>query len=255
MDANLSTSPSWAGVGAVTINGSVFSGVLLDSYHVLTAAHVVNGQVATPGNVGFTLNAGGDLTHNLGVTAITVFPGYTGTSPGTDGFWHDDLAIITLSAPAVGVPTYGLYGGTVDSKTLTLVGYGGGGDGVNGVTSGANASVKRTGENRVDLLLGDDDGGSHKEVFVFDFDGPDSSTNVYGAYNPANRTLGETEAQFASGDSGSPVFVYDNGAWQIAGIATFNGKTSLSSDSNVLLARLAAARSWRPIFPGLNRPW
>jgi len=235
VDANVSTSP-WAGVGAVTINGSVYSGVLLDSQHVLTAAHVVNGQVGTPGNVGFTLNAGGDLSHTLGVTAITVFPGYTGTSPGSDGVWHDDLAIITLSAPVVGaVPTYGLYGGALDGQTLTLVGYGGGGDGVSGVTSGANASIKRTGQNRVDGVLADDDGGLHDEVFVFDFDGPDSSSNVFGTNKPANLTLGDTiEAQFAGGDSGSPLFVYDNGAWKIAGIGTFNGKTDKSSDSNVL---------------------
>jgi len=235
VDANLSSSP-WAGVGAVTINGSVYSGVLLDSYHVLTAAHVVGGQVGTPGNVRFTLNAGGDLSHILGVSAITLFPGYTGTSPGADGVWHDDLAIITLSAPAVGtLPTYGLYGGALDNRTLTLVGYGGGGDGVSGVTSGANASVKRTGQNRVDMVLVDDDGGLQDEVFVFDFDGPDSSTNVFGTNKPANLTLGATiEAQFAGGDSGSPVFVYDNGAWKIAGIGTFNGKTDKSSDSTVL---------------------
>jgi hypothetical protein len=239
VDANLSTSP-WAGVGAVTINGSVYSGVMLDSYHVLTAAHVVGGQVGTPGNVGFTLNAGGDLTHTLGVSAITIFPGYTGTSPGADGVWHDDLAIIALSAPAVGtLPTYGLYGGALDDQTLTLVGYGGSGDGVNGVTSGANASVKRTGQNQVDRLLTDDDGGLHDEIFVFDFDGPDSSTNVFGPNNPANLTLGATiEAQFAGGDSGSPVFVYDSGAWKIAGIGTFNGKTDKSSDSNVLFGSI-----------------
>jgi hypothetical protein len=174
------------------------------------------------------------------VSAITLFPGYTGTSPGADGVWHDDLALITLSAPAVGtMPTYGLYGGALDNQTLTLVGYGGSGDGVSGVTSGANASVKRTGQNRVDMLLTDDDGGLHDEVFVFDFDGPDSSSNVFGNVvgqsGKANLTLGATiEAQFAGGDSGSPVFVYDNGAWKIAGIGTFNGKTDKSSDSNVL---------------------
>lgn len=233
VDANLATSP-WAGVGAITINGSVFSGVLIDSQHVLTAAHVVGGQTGTPGNVSFTLNAG-DLTQTLGVAAITVFPGFTGTTPGADGVWHDDLAIVTLAAPVSGaVPTYGLYGGSLSGQTLTLVGYGGSGDGVDGVTSGANASVKRAGQNRVDVLLVDDDDGSSDEVFVFDFDGPTKDSNYFGNDNqPSNLTLGETiEAQYAGGDSGSPVFVDDNGAWKIAGIGTFNGDTDLSA-SNV----------------------
>jgi hypothetical protein len=230
----------WAGVGAVSINGGIFSGALLDSQHVLTAAHVVGGQVATPGNVSFTLNVGGNLTHTLSATAITVFPGYAGTAPGADGVWHDDLAIVTLSAPIAGaVPMYDLYGGSLSSQTLTVVGYGGGGDGVSGVTSGANASVKRVGKNRVDELLKDDDGGQHDEIFVFDFDGPDSSSNVFGPPISANLTLGATiEAQFAGGDSGSPVFVNDNGVWKIAGIAAFNGNTRLSSGSNVLFGSI-----------------
>jgi hypothetical protein len=208
---------------------------------VLTAAHVVGGQTGTPGNVSFSLNAGGNLTQTLGATAITVYPGFTGTSPGTDGVWHDDLAIITLGTAATGaVPTYGLYGGSLSNKTITLVGYGGGGDGVNGVTSGANASVKLVGQNRVDVLLVDDDGGSSDEVFVFDFDGSTKDSNYFGNDNqPSNLTLGATiEAQYAGGDSGSPVFVDDNGVWKIAGIGTFNGSTDLSSGSNMLFGSI-----------------
>ncbi|HEX7972074.1 MAG TPA: trypsin-like peptidase domain-containing protein [Thiobacillus sp.] len=235
VDDNLASSP-WAGVGAISINGNVYSGVLLDSEHVLTAAHVVSGQVATPTNVSFSLNTGGNLTQTLGATTISVYPGFTGTTPGADGVWHDDLAIITLGTPAAAsVPTYGLYGGSLGGQTLTLVGYGAGGDGINGVTSGANASVKRVGQNKVDMQLVDDDGGSFNEVFLFDFDGPDSGTNYFGSPKPSNLTLGATvEAQFAGGDSGSPVFVYDNGMWKIAGVANFNGSTPLSGGSNVL---------------------
>ncbi|MGA9165020.1 MAG: trypsin-like serine protease [Thiobacillus sp.] len=235
VDANTATSP-WAGVGAITINGGVYSGALIDSTHVLTAAHVVSGQVGTPGNVNFSLNVGGDLTQTLGATAIAVFPGYTGTSPGADGVWHDDLAIITLGTPVTGaVPTYGLYGGSLGGKTITMVGYGGGGDGVNGVTVGSNASVKRVGQNRVDRLLVDDDGGTANEVFEFDFDGPTKSTNVFGSGSrSSNLTLGATiEAQYAGGDSGSPVFIKDKGVWKIAGIGIFNGGTSLSGGSNI----------------------
>lgn len=221
LDANLAGSP-WAGVGAITISGGVYSGVMLDSQHVLTAAHVVGGQVGTPGNVSFTLNVGGDLTHTYSASAISVYGGYTGTVVGADGVWHDDLAIVRLSAPVAGViPAYDLYGGSLANQTLTLVGYGRGGDGVSGDTIGASASVKRVGQNQVDDLLVDDDGGAAKEVFIFDFDGPTSTSNVYGPPSPTNLAL-DDEAQFASGDSGSPVFVDDNGVWKIAGIANFN---------------------------------
>jgi V8-like Glu-specific endopeptidase len=253
VDANLSTSP-WAGVGAVTINGGVYSGVLLDSQHVLTAAHVVGGQTGTPGNVSFSLNVGGNLTHTLGATAITVYPGFTGTSPGSDGVWHDDLAIITLGTPVTGaVPTYGLYGGSLSNKTITLVGYGGGGDGVNGVTSGANASVKRVGQNRVDRVLVDDDGGSASEVFMFDFDGPTSASNVFGpSRKSSSLTLGATiEAQYAGGDSGSPIFVKDKGVWKIAGIGTFNGDTALSA-SNVTFGSIGGGTIVAPYLSWID---
>ncbi|MBT9591402.1 MAG: trypsin-like serine protease [Thiobacillus sp.] len=234
VDDNLAGSP-WAGVGAVSVNGSVFSGALIGSRHVLTAAHVVGGQAGTPGNVSFTLNVGGNLTHTFSVASIKVFPGYTGTAPGADGVWHDDLALITLSAPVMGtVPVYGLYGGNLNSQTITLVGYGAGGDGIDGVTSGAMPSVKRVGQNRADRVLADDDGSGQAEVFLFDFDGANSSSNVFGASTPSNLTLGAgIEAQFAGGDSGSPVFVNDNGVWKIAGIAAFNGSTPVSSGSSV----------------------
>jgi hypothetical protein len=252
IDANSADSP-WAGVGALTVDGNVRSGVLLDNWHVLTAAHVVDGQV--PGNVSFTLNVGGDLTHTFSAAAITVFPGFSGTSPGADGVWHDDLAIVTLSAPVMAaVPVYDLYGGGLGGgETLTFAGYGGGGDGIDGVTSDASASAKRVGQNRVDDLLVDDDGGPFAEVYMFDFDGPDSSSNVYGSPTPDNLTLGATiEAQFAGGDSGAPVFVDDNGVWKIAGIANFNGTSAQSSGSSVLFGAIGGGTLVAPYLPWIE---
>jgi secreted trypsin-like serine protease len=255
VDANLASSP-WAGVGAVVVNGGgVFSGTLISPRHVLTAAHVVGGQTATPGNVSFVLNAGDNSTETLTASEVSVYPGYTGTTPGADGVWHDDLAVITLSSPvSSSIPAYGLYNGSLTGKIITLVGYGAGGDGVNGVTSGANANIKRVGQNRVDLLLEDDDGGVSNEVYFFDFDGASKTSNVFGsARGAANLTLGASiEAQFAGGDSGGPVFVKVKGVWKIAGIAAFNGGTNQSGGSNVKFGSIGGGTILAPYLMWIN---
>ncbi len=226
VDYNLASSP-WAGVGAVKVNGGTYSGALIGDRFVLTAAHVVGN--AAPGQVQFVLNAGGAASQTLSAESIHVFPGYLGTMPGPDGVWHDDLALVRLAAPAAaGVPIYDLYDGPLEGKTASLVGYGAGGDGVNGVTIARDANVKRAGQNRIDVMLVDDDGGAYYEIFQFDFDGPDATTNVFGANDdPLNASLGAAvEAQYAGGDSGSPMFVDDNGIWKLAGVAAFNGRVT-----------------------------
>lgn len=232
VDANLVSSP-WAGVGAVKVNGGTYSGALIGNQYVLTAAHVVGG--AAPGQVQFVLNVGGAPSQTLAAESIHVFPGYQGTTSGADGVWHDDLALVKLAAPvAAGVPVYDLYDGPLLGKTVSLVGYGAGGDGVNGATIGSDDNLKRVGQNRIDLTLVDDDGGTQHEIFLFDFDGPDSTTNVFGANNSLNLTLGAAvEAQYAGGDSGSPMFVNDNGTWKLAGIAAFNASVTGLPGSNV----------------------
>lgn len=229
VDANTNTSP-WAGVGSITLSGGQGSGALIGSQYVLTAAHVVAGQSASA--ITFNLNVGGDLTHSIVAESVTLHPSYTGASPGLDGVWHDDLAIIKLSSPvASGIPYYDLFGGDITGSVMTLVGYGGGGDGINGVTAGASPSVKRSGQNMADLLIPDDENAAVNDVFVFDFDGADSSTNLFGNDILSNLAL-TGEAQYAGSDSGSPVFVNDGGVWKIAGVGAFIGDTTLSA-SNV----------------------
>ncbi len=239
VDANTSDSP-WAGVVSITASqGGTYSGALIGDRYVLTAAHVVYGNRNTPGNLIFNLNYGGNLTQQITGEAVFIHPSYTTGNTSSDSLfaWNDDIAVVRLSSPVVsGVPTYSVFTGSLsDKREVTMVAYGGSGDGASGtVTSGSNPTVKRVGRNRVDVLLPDDEGSGQSEVHVFDFDGPNASTNVYGNPNDlANLTLGaSSEAQYAGGDSGSPIFVNDNGIWKIAGIGAFNGGTELVCDKD-----------------------
>jgi V8-like Glu-specific endopeptidase len=224
VDANTSSSP-YSGVVSISIGGGTFSGVLLTNGYVLTAAHVAAGSVSSPDGVTINFNDGSG--QSIVAQSVTVFPGYEGTTPGSDGLWHDDLALIKLSTAAPSTAAaYSLYTGTPTRNTaLTMVGYGATGDGINGETAGGNASVKNVGSNRVDVMVADDDssGAGHtgkNEIMIFDFDNPsDTSKNVY---TPATG-VASNEAQFGGGDSGSPLFTTVNGQLQLIGIASFNG--------------------------------
>jgi hypothetical protein len=225
VDPNTTSSP-FAGVGSLTVfsTGSEqatahFTAAAIDPWHVLTAAHVVAGKA--PGDVRFNLNYGGDLTMQIRAQAIVVHPDYAGFVPSpASGVVHDDIAIVRLSsALPFGVPLYRIQPTLVPARTvLTLVGYGGGGDGRNGVITGATPTVKRVGRNSLDRAFPDNAGRGAMEIFLYDFDGPDASSNRMGG-----RTLGNhIEAAAAGGDSGSPALIPGpGGAWWIVGVNTF----------------------------------
>jgi secreted trypsin-like serine protease len=201
-----------------------FSGALIGPRHVLTAAHVVGGRPAA--DIRFRLNLTPENAPILQAKNIHIFPGYTGTGKGPDGFWHKDLAIVELAeaAPA-GVPTYPLSKRLRPMKSMvTFVGYGRGGDGIKGAALDSNPQIKRFGSNRIDVLLADrrDPRSSEPDLFLFDFDGPDFKSNTIKPDTPFNASLGDKlEATFAGGDSGAPVFMFESGQWRIVGIAAF----------------------------------
>jgi secreted trypsin-like serine protease len=224
VDANTSSSP-YSGVVSISIGGGTFSGVLLANGYILTAAHVATINGASPNGVLINFNDGSG--QNIAAQSVILFPGFTGTAPGSDGVWHDDLALIKLATAAPATATaYNLYTGTPTRTTaLTMVGYGATGNGISGETAGGSASVKTVGSNRIDLMIADDDSSGagytgKNEIMVFDFDNPaDTSKNVY---TPAT-SVASNEAQFGGGDSGSPLFTTVNGQLQLIGIASFNG--------------------------------
>lgn len=225
VDPNETSSP-WAGVVSITptTNGAVYSGALLDRYHVLTAAHVAASFASDPGKLRININAGGNLTQQLVASHIFVHPDYTtGNLPNDNTFaWNDDIAVIRLAAPAAAdVPVYSLFKGVPEvngvTATITMVAYGGYSDGVSSTLQhGSNAAVKRVGHNRITNLYAADNEGAGApanvaEGFVFIFNEPGTSDSIAG------------EAGYAGGDSGSPIFVNDNGVWRIAGVGAFNG--------------------------------
>jgi len=208
---NSATSP-WAGVGSLSVGGSLFTGTLIAPGYVLTAAHVVAG--ATAGSVSFQLNAGSSYT--VAASDIYINPDYTSSTAGNvagDPTNHNDLAIIRLSGAAgSNIPFYNLYSGNLQGADLNFVSYAG------------STTVKTTGENIADVLY-TNAAGTNK-TYIFDFDGPSLTTNAMGG-----GTLGASrEASLVNGDSGSSAFVSVNGQWQLAGIntfeATFSGRST-----------------------------
>lgn len=221
VDPNTPDSP-WAGVGAILTGKGHYSGALIGPRHVLTAAHVVRGRLLS--ELGFRLNLSDGEALVLPVAAVHIHPGYQGTRRGADGLWRDDLAILELARPApAGVPVYALYPDVQLARSMiAFVGYGQGGDGERGAHLPGSPRVKRVGYNRIDTLLPHGPADPRPVLFLFDFDGPDLTTNRFKPDTPHNGSLGpELEATFASGDSGAPVFVFDQGAWKIAGVAAF----------------------------------
>jgi hypothetical protein len=201
----------WVGVGSLSVNGSLFTATLIAPGYVLTAAHVVTG--AEPAKIRFQLNAGSSQT--ISASQVFIHPGYNGRTsdnvPG-DPTVHSDLAIIKLSSDVpFNVPVCQIFTGSLLNRDLNFVSFGG------------STTTRTTGENMVDRIYVD--GAGTPQTYLFDYDGPDLSSNWLGA-----GTLGENrEAALVGGDSGSAAFVNVNGQWKLAGINTFRVTVALGT--------------------------
>lgn len=200
---------AWAGVGSLDNGkGGLFTATPLDRRHVITAAHVVGGADAR--KVSFRLSVNGGFVSSA--TALHVHPAFRGMAahnPAKDPTAHCDLALIRLADPLPeSVPIPPVFTGDLAGRTLTLVSHGG------------STTLVSVGENMADVLFPDDLG--RPATFLFDFDGPDLSTNRLGPGLRVNGTLGaKREAALAGGDSGSAAFVFADGLWWLAGINSF----------------------------------
>lgn len=200
---------AWASVGSLEVGGKLFSATLIGPRHVLTAAHIVSG--ADPAAIRFRSAAAPGFTS--AAASVQVHPGYTGSSatnaPG-DPSVHADLAVVRLLDPAPkGLPTARVFTAPVVGRVLYLVSHGG------------STTLYTTGENRADVVFPDFLG--RPATYLFDFDGPDLSSNRLGPPVPVNGSLGAgREATLVSGDSGSAAFVHSDGRWYLAGVNTFS---------------------------------
>lgn len=213
--------------------GSIYGGTgsLIDSTHVLTAAHLFGSNFSKTADVAFDLNGVG-----YQASRVDVHPQYPNTIQPDDLY---DIAVVTLRDPVpITIKTYGLYNSPLMlGTTLTLVGYGQTGDGVNGY--GSYPGGRRVGRNNLDAYLLP--GGTFSETsqndahtYGFDFDGPNATTSVFGdAGQPGNLTLGNNvETTVGTGDSGGPAFIFVNGEYQIAALNNFTFDLNSPTDKS-----------------------
>jgi len=200
----LGASLLYASVGKLNRSGDITSGVLIAPQFLLTARHVVVGdEPPGPGAPDDVFRATSSFIFTIGGTDYTS-AGYTKSGV-------DDLAIIQLTTPVVGVTPAVLYTGSSEvGQEATMVGFGEGGlgttgaDGVRGTKRAATNLISSTS----DPLL------STTGRWLFsDFD----SGNPFDSYFSPD-TMTANEGLIAPGDSGGGTFATISSVSYLIGI-------------------------------------
>jgi len=206
LDANLADSP-YACVASL-MGGGCYSAVCIAPSFVLTAAHVA----AKAPDLFLYLNLGRDLSHRYVIKRVATPPAPAKRDPSQP---VGDVALLEIHGrlpeglvlpPMAATPAR-------EGLRIELAGYGASGFGDRGVTVGSNPMLKRVGANRIDRVLRSDDASATPLLYYFGFDAANARDG---------RSLGNAiEAGLASGDSGSPAFVRENGRLALLGINSF----------------------------------
>lgn len=174
---------------------SVFSGVLVDRYWVLTAAHAVS-----PTTASLTFGTGSNILSDPGTSGASstffVHPSYAGV--GVEGSY--DLAMVRLTTPLPATPVP-LYTGPIVAGDYSVVGFG-----RTGVPGGPTTY----------------DGNLRGGINYVDFDYTSQSFGYEFVDNskPNYRTLGSL---VQPGDSGGGFFFNDGSGFKLAGITSAVG--------------------------------
>jgi hypothetical protein len=242
VDANNPASP-FSGVVSINIRydgqSYICSGALVGKRQVISAGHCVdtdgNGtyvDLKKPGSdVRVVFNSNGNVNALITASAFSVNNGYQGFGNcpvGVNSFCvNDDVSVITLSQDAPdSAKIYKVYGGEVGAGThIIMAGYGTSGDGTTGYYVNPSFTVKRSGENYMDLFDGNDEAGftGRPEVYYADFDGAGKDTfcTEFGVCTPV--LPNNRESGIGGGDSGGPSFVQAYGELMVVANNTFSG--------------------------------
>ncbi len=169
------------------------SAVLIDQHWVLTAAH----RIAQNPEINWEFR-NNEVIH--GVDEIIYHPGYDGHPNGLSG---QDLALLRLSEPITNVDPAMIAQSSLNfGDQVALVGYGGIGDGLG---NDWTFTTERWAANNVW-----DRGAANSEFYTTDFDDPTSGSAL------------PLEGTTTNGDAGGGMFRFENGRWQLVGIASHN---------------------------------
>ena len=205
---NGSVTATYPAVGLIGADGQDYgTGVLIAPQYVLTAGHCAEGVADTSGQ--FTV---GDKTYHT--EKVFLHPNFNGDVLGSD--LANDLAIFRLAEPVAGIAPLPISRVTPRvGQTLTLVGFGGGG---NGETGGdGDFGVKRVGITPIDRVT--------SKLIRWNFDN-------------------ESESNTAPGDSGGPAFLTVNGVRYIAGITSGGSSETSGIGDHSFDTRVDAYATW-----------
>lgn len=195
------------------------SGSLLDGgAFLMTAAHCVTdddgNNVMNSTTISFQ---GGAVTATS--TEAFVFPGWDGSSLGK----NDDIAILKLDTPVASIPGFELATGSPLFQPVLHAGYGLIGTGLTGAIPGTFGTL-HYGYNVYDATWS---GGS----LAYDFDNGLAANDTF-CIVAGSCNLGlpfPNEAMIASGDSGGPSFVIEDGEFKMVGVHSFGATFGLGS--------------------------